>query len=318
MKRMTGNFTTQTDGQFPLDCETLAMLQENGNIQAIIGNIAGDKVVLLGCELKPGKTERGAGYVFLRTTEYPHGEVIYWVGGSIANGMHVEKENTQVQAFGASYDAYTSRWLAPGIGEDGENYDWSDFVDVKNMRELMKEIDDLTTEIENVHKETSEPLGIVKMWAGKKVPEGYQLCDGRALSRGTYAELYDTIGDVFNTATDRNGSSWVAPEEGYFRLPDLRGRFIVGQSANDGDYNTIGRTGGEKAHTLTIAEMPIHSHAFDGLDTDKTGYGASSERATWIGESNDEPAYSTETTGGGEAHENRPPYYVLAYIMRVK
>ena len=316
MKRTTGNFTTQADGQFPLDCETLAMLQENGNIQAIIGNIAGDKVVLLGCELEPGKPERGAGYVFLRTREYPNGEVIYWEGGSIANGMHVVKENAQVQAFGASYDAYTSRWLAPGIGD--EIYDWSDFVDVKNMRELMKEIDDLTTEIENVHKETSEPLGIVKMWAGKNVPEGYQLCDGRALSRGTYAELYDTIGDVFNTATDRNGSSWVAPEEGYFRLPDLRGRFIVGQSANDGDYNTIGGTGGEKAHTLTIAEMPIHSHAFDGEETDKGGYGTSSNRATRIMESNEDPAYSTEATGGNKAHENRPPYYVLAYIMRVK
>lgn len=318
MKRMTGNFTTQADGQFPLDCETLAMLQENGNIQAIIGNIAGDKVVLLGCELNASKTERGDGYVFLRTTEYPHGEVIYWEGGSIANGMHVEKEPTQVQAFGASYDAYTSRWLAPGAGEDGENYDWADFVDVKNMRELMKEIEDLTTEIGNVHKETSEPLGIVKMWAGKTVPEGYQLCDGRALSKGTYAELYDTIGDVFNAATDRNGSSWVAPEEGYFRLPDLRGRFIVGQSANDDDYNAIGRTGGEKAHTLTIAEMPIHSHGIDGEETDKTGYGASYSQATRIANCNDEAPYNTEATGGGEAHENRPPYYVLAYIMRVK
>lgn len=318
MKRMTGNFTTQADGQFPLDCETLAMLQENGNIQAIIGNIAGDKVVLLGCELKPGKTERGAGYVFLRTTEYPHGEVIYWEGGSIANGMHVEKENIQVQAFGASYDAYTSRWLAPGIGEDGEGYNWSDFVDVKNMRELMKEIADLNAAIASVHKETSEPLGVVKMWAGTNTPDGYALCDGSALSKESYPELHETIGDVFNTARDRNGNRFETPGEGLFRLPDLRGRFIVGQSANDGDYNTIGRTGGEKVHTLTIAEMPIHSHAFDGLDTDKTGYGASSERATWIGESNDEPAYSTETTGGGEAHENRPPYYVLAYIMRVK
>ncbi|MBR5899321.1 MAG: tail fiber protein [Muribaculaceae bacterium] len=316
MKRTTGNFTTQADGQFPLDCETLAMLQENGNIQAIIGNIAGDKVVLLGCELKPGKTERGAGYVFLRTKDYPDGEVIYWKGGSTANGMHIVKEDTQVQAFGASYDAYTSRWLEAGMGE--ENYNWADFADVKNMREMMKEIADLNAVIDGVHKETSEPLGIVKMWAGKNVPEGYQLCDGSALSRVTYAELYATIGDVFNTAEDRNGNRFETPGEGLFRLPDLRGRFIVGQSANDGDYNTIGGTGGEKEHTLTIAQMPIHSHAFDGLDTDKTGYGASSERATWIGESNDEPAYSTETTGGGEAHENRPPYYVLAYIMRIK
>ena len=318
MKRTTGNFTTQTDGQFPLDCETLAMLQDNGNIQAIIGNIAGDKAVLLGCEFNQTKTERREGYVFLRTEDYPDGEVIYWVGGSIANGMHVEKDNTEVQAFGLTYEAYTSRWLEPGIGEDGENYDWADFADVKNMREMMKEIADLNAVIDGVHKETSEPLGIVKMWAGKNVPEGYQLCDGRALSKETYAELYETIGDVFNTAIDRNGYRFETPGEGLFRLPDLRGRFIVGHSADDNDYKAIGKTGGEKKHALTIAEMPSHSHGIDGEETDKTGYGASHNRATWIADCNDEAPYNTEVAGGGEAHENRPPYYVLAYIMRVK
>lgn len=316
MKRTTGNFTTQADGQFPLDCETLAMLQENGNIQAIIGNIAGDKVVLLGCELKPGKTERGAGYVFLRTREYPNGEVIYWEGGSIDNGMHVVKGNAQVQAFGASYDAYTSRWLAPGIGD--EIYDWSDFVDVKNMRELMKEIADLNAAIASVHKETSEPLGVVKMWAGTNTPDGYALCDGSALSKESYSELHETIGDVFNTARDRNGNRFETPGEGLFRLPDLRGRFIVGQSANDDDYNTIGGTGGEKKHALKIAEMPSHSHGIDGEETDKTGYGTSHNPATWIMDCNEVAPYKTEATGGNEAHENRPPYYVLAYIMRVK
>lgn len=316
MKRTTGNFTTQTDGQFPLDCETLAMLQDNGNIQAIIGNIAGDKAVLLGCEQNSSKTERREGYVFLRTKDYPEGEVIYWKGGSTANGMHVVKEDTQVQAFGASYDAYTSRWLEAGVGE--ENYEWKDFADIKNMRELMAEIEDLTAEIENVHKETSEPLGIVKMWAGVTVPEGYKLCDGGALSKDAYKELYEAIGDVFNTATDKDGSKWEAPGDGLFRLPDLRGRFIVGQSERDSDYSTIGKTGGKKKHVLTIDELPSHSHGFDGLETDKTGNGTTSDRATWIGESNEYPAYETWATGGGVAHENRPPYYVLAYIMRVE
>lgn len=316
MKRTTGNFTTQTDGQFPLDCETLAMLQENGNIQAIIGNIAGDKAVLLGCEQNSSKTERQEGYVFLRTKDYPDGEVIYWKGGSTANGMHVVKEDTQVQAFGASYDAYTSRWLEPGTGE--ENYDWADFADVKNMRELMEEVKDLTTEIENVHKETREPLGIVKMWAGINVPDGYLLCDGRALSKDAYPELYTTIGDVFNTARDSAGVIQDGPGEDMFRLPDLRGRFVVGQNGADNDYSDKGKTGGEKKHALTIDEMPSHSHGIDGEETDKSGYGTSSDRATRITESNDEPAYSTEATGGGKAHENRPPYYVLAYIMRVE
>lgn len=316
MKRTTGNFTTQADGQFPLDCETLAMLQENGNIQAIIGNIAGDKAVLLGCELNSSKTERGDGYVFLRTREYPNGEVIYWEGGSIVNGMHVVKENAQVQAFGASYDAYTSRWLAPGIGD--EIYDWADFADVKNVREMMKEIADLNAVIASVHKETSEPLGVVKMWAGTNTPDGYALCDGSALSKESYPELYKTIGDVFNTAIDKDGNSWSIPGEGLFRLPDLRGRFIVGQSAADNDYSNIGKTGGEKKHALVIAEMPSHSHGIDGEETDKTGYGTSHNPSTWIADCNEVAPYNTEATGGNKAHENRPPYYVLAYIMRIK
>ncbi len=321
--RTTGNFTTQADGQFPLDCETLAMLQDNASLQAIIGNMAGDKVVLRGCEQNSVGTERQEGYVFLRTKDYPEGEVIYWAGGSVTTGvMHLVKEVTQVQALGASYDAYTSRRLEAGKdeGEGAENFNWEEFAEVKNMRELMAEIEELTAEIENVHKETSEPLGIVKMWAGPadKVPGEYRLCEGQALSTADYKGLHDVIGDVFNTAKNKNGQNQEAPGDGMFRLPDLRGRFIVGRDTADDDYSTIGKTGGKKKHVLTIDEMPSHSHRFDGHDIEAYVGSNRNDSATRIVESNEDAAYATLATGGGKAHENRPPYYVLAYIMRVK
>ncbi len=84
--------------------------------------------------------------------------------------------------------------------------------------------------------------------------------------------------------------------------PNLQDRFIVGAG---GSYS-IGESGGEAAHTLTEAEMPAHTHPVQG-----TGSGGNLNGANTSG-----PA-TTGSTGGGLAHENRPPYYSLAYIMRL-
>lgn len=110
------------------------------------------------------------------------------------------------------------------------------------------------------------------------LPEGWNFCDG-----GTY-----------------NG----------FTVPNLKGRFIVGYDPADVDYNAIGKVGGEKKHTLTIPEMPAHSHnaPADGGSTNSNG-------ANFRRESNNTGTLTTGETGGGLPHENRPPYYTLAYII---
>ncbi len=124
------------------------------------------------------------------------------------------------------------------------------------------------------------PKGAIMMWSGSinNIPIGYALCDGG------------------------NGT------------PDLRGRFIVGYDPSDEDYNAIGKTGGEKAHTMTVAEMPSHSHSYllsteiqDDVNHD--GY----DTIVHI----ENTQVSTGNTGGNQAHENRPPYYVLAFIIKV-
>ena len=125
-----------------------------------------------------------------------------------------------------------------------------------------------------------------------------------------------------DSPTDTNGvthTNWTICN-GSNSTPDLRGRFIMSETygqvnvAGEGqvDYN-IGNTGGLQNVTLTIMEMPTHSHEYRyhnnsaGVSTQ-----GNSERQT-------EGLSETDTlqAGGGQAHENRPPYYVLAYIMRI-
>jgi len=125
------------------------------------------------------------------------------------------------------------------------------------------------------------PRGAIIMWAGSigDIPSGWALCDGT------------------------NGT------------PDLRGRFIVGYDSGDTDYDVIGSTGGEKRHTLTIDEMPRHRHSlqFQAGDTEVNYYIRRSGEGSFVSNTPAPMSY----TGGDQPHENRPPYYVLAYIMKL-
>lgn len=92
---------------------------------------------------------------------------------------------------------------------------------------------------------------------------------------------------------------------------DLRGLFVVGQDAGRADYDTVGKTGGEERHRLSVPEMPSHSHTTPARITDG---GAS---FPFTAAKNSSPnasgsAIGIDPTGGGQAHENRPPFYVLA------
>lgn len=92
--------------------------------------------------------------------------------------------------------------------------------------------------------------GTIVSFAGDIAPDGYMICDGAAVSRTQYQELFATIGTKYGAG---DGSTT-------FNIPDLRGRVIVGLNSSDTDFNTLGKTGGEKAHTSTINEIPPHNH----------------------------------------------------------
>jgi len=91
------------------------------------------------------------------------------------------------------------------------------------------------------------PTGCVKMYAGSTPPSSWLICDGGAVSRTTYADLFAVIGTTYGQG---NGSTT-------FNVPDMRGNVVVGH--NGSTYNR-GSTGGSPTHEITTAEMPIHSH----------------------------------------------------------
>jgi len=103
--------------------------------------------------------------------------------------------------------------------------------------------------------------------------------------------------------------------DGNNNTPDLRGRFVVGHHPSNGDYD-VDDTGGAEDVTLTIAQMPSHKHDTT-VDNTKL-FPSNGQTSINFGGAGGYPAttFTMSNTGGGQSHENRPPYYALCYIMK--
>ena len=172
-------------------------------------------------------------------------------------------------------------------------------------------VDGSTKEVKLIHKKGEgnyEYIGLIQLWSGSGVPEGYILCDGSQVSIAEYPELYKAIGDKYNTASTKAG---------YISVPDLRGRFVVGYDPSNQDYNTIGNMGGEALVTLTLDQIPPHNHK---ITFKEEKWGDNADNRPFPNHKIPDSDYSADTqvTGGGSPHENRPPYYVLAYVMKIR
>ena len=153
----------------------------------------------------------------------------------------------------------------------------------------------LSREIDNLRNII--PQGVIVMWSGTTIPAGWALCDGT------------------------NGT------------PDLRNKFVIGA----GDKYFAGNTGGTETVALNLEEIPSHNHELKGSTTlggwdstngsECTGTGVCSGGKFTISLGDNPPwdekyhQFSIGYTGGKsdkttKAHENMPPYYALAYIMK--
>lgn len=142
------------------------------------------------------------------------------------------------------------------------------------------------------------PRGLIAMWNGTQVPNGWALCNG---------QIVDDL-----------------------QTPDLSGKFVVGWQSGNEDYNLIGNTGGQDKVTLTTPEIPSHVHNFADAYFIEAYDGIGINGSQWIGnnlygssKTDRDNSYvalwdhDTRAAGGGQPHENRPPYYVLAYIIKL-
>ena len=148
------------------------------------------------------------------------------------------------------------------------------------------------------------PIGSTLEWFSTTIPDNWLVCDGSAISRTTYSDLFAVIGTTFG---EGDGSTT-------FNLPNTKGRTIVGLDAEDTDFNAIGKTIGEKTHKLTIEEMPSHNHSLLG----NSGTGGKAETVPYGSQSTGTTMYAIQNKGEGQPHNNIQPSFVGCYIIKAK
>ena len=144
------------------------------------------------------------------------------------------------------------------------------------------------------------PAGAIISYGGTAGPTGWYLCNGAAVSRTTDSALYAAISTRFGTG---DGSTT-------FNVPNLAGKVLAGYTSTNSNFSTVGTSGGEATHVLTVAEMAAHTHTIEGGSTavvrnDYTNVVVMVNAGTVSG-----------STGGGGAHNNLQPYVTVNYIIK--
>ena len=153
--------------------------------------------------------------------------------------------------------------------------------------------------ISDAFQQALVPPGTLFPYAGlawQTTNTDFLLCDGAWVSRERYANLYSAISTVYDDS----------PPDGKFRLPDLRGRYVVGALGQAENTNTrvecqiSDDVYGEEKHALTAPEMPTHTHSFVSFASAKGGGrhgpGNTHHRGSSVRESDTFAKYNTALT----------------------
>ena len=168
------------------------------------------------------------------------------------------------------------------------------------------------------------PVGSVIAFAGVTAPAGWTNCNGNAVSRTTYSNLFAVVGTTYGAG---DGSTT-------FNLPDMRGRTGIGAGQGGALSNrNLGETPGEETHTLSILEMPNHSHnvhdnghshpqvvtANSGGPSQRLDYrqdGPGQIYPQGVNTGTGFAAISETAVGGSQPHNVMQPSLVLNYIIK--
>ena len=152
-------------------------------------------------------------------------------------------------------------------------------------------------------------VGEIRMFAGNFAPAGWMFCEGQLLAVSENEVLFQLIGTTYG-----------GDGQTTFALPDLRGRIPVHQ----GGGFTLAEAGGEERITLTVPQIPPHSHAFVASADSAV---QASPGARTLARTNAINLYSAtapnvglaaqavSTAGGSQPHDNLQPYLCVSFII---
>ena len=299
------------NAMFPLSTDALDFMQEQNFLVARLTELAGPYVIIS----QPANGKAGL-CVF-------DGELLPLLGDAAATHIGVTEVKTDITAHGTTYrDARVTREAVYGTSGAPA----SSFVVLDNMSALKSAIADLTTALTteaNTRARHDIPKGTIIDWYGtivvSKMPDCFLPCGKIVVGSLDQVHTEQTLwqnkmhgGLEFAEGYNGNGYYYRIKSWNGYTIPDLTDRFIVQAG---GEYS-LGKTGGEKEHKLTVREMPSHSHEVTAYVSGSNGYdkfGIISDR--------DVTTPKTYTplsdTGGNIAHENRPPFFALYKLIKV-
>lgn len=133
--------------------------------------------------------------------------------------------------------------------------------------------------------QSAPPIGTLLPYLGATAPDGYLFANGAAVSRtGVTADLFAVVGTQYGVGDGLTT----------FNLPNLQGRVPVGRDTGQAEFDVLGEIGGQKTYTITVAEMPVHSH---GVTDPTHNHGQSAHGHTFS-----DPGHGHGLSGGNHSH----------------
>ena len=157
----------------------------------------------------------------------------------------------------------------------------------------------------------SEPfLSEIKIMSFSFPPKGWALCNGQLLPINQNQALFSLLGTTYGGDGRTN-----------FGLPDLQGRAPM----SFGSGHTLGELGGEQAHTLSISEIPTHTHTFNGTTNNgdqatvqNNLFGTFAQLYNGAANLTSLQPATLASVGGSQAHQNLQPYLVLTFCIALQ
>ena len=213
-----------------------------------------------------------------------NGEILPFKGGSLRSTIII-KEDVENRIFedGATKSVIFKRYATFGSSTPDKTFQWADFKRIDNLIKVTEKNTDLEKRIKALEtKKSPVPIGLIAIW-GKPATEPIP--------------------------------------EGWREYEPLRGRFPLGWNPNDEDFNELGKESGDKQHTLTIEEMPRHSHNIHAelvnvkaeniiTELSRDRYMSRGHSGSW----RNAELSKSENTGGDRPHNNMPPYRIIKFI----